>query len=137
MSSFSYLQKWCTSAQLFRPRGRVQQGLWFHVQFHHISLVWSVVLEKKGKAWWNKTYLTRKRLLEKVVSFDEVESLKNQPKLQRNWMKTKKKKLKNCVAFTWCKKHSNLKYASQVMKLPAKFLQFQIQTQCKYLWLER
>ena len=53
--------------------------------------------ENKG----NKTYLTRKRLLkEKVVSFDEVKSLKNQPKLQRNWMKTKKKKLKNCVAFT-------------------------------------
>ena len=65
-----------------------------------------------------------KRLLEeKVVSFDEVKSLKNQPKLQRNWMKTKKKKLKNCVAFTWCKKHSYLKYASQVIKVPAKFLQ--------------
>ena len=57
--------------------------------------------EKKGKQCENKTDLTRERLLEeKVVSFDEVESLKNQPKLQRNWMKTKKKKLKNCVAFT-------------------------------------
>ena len=61
-------------------------------------------------------------LEEKVVSFDKVKSLKNQPKLQRNWMKTRKKKLKNCVAFTFCKKHSHLKLASQVIKVPTKFL---------------